>query len=251
MMDPNARQDNYGVEGYQLKPALRFNFNRDHMIPKSKKETYLDHLMKEKKKIPSPDKYLCNVHKTNFNDMNKKSKIYMFDRKSTMKDIAKEGKKNPGVGKYQTEHYDELRNRPPRGLYKASLERITLIDEARAHGMSIPSKYNDVPLNSIKPRPYQQIKYHPDSEHVKNAEIKRWKKNNSPSPTSYEFDKSMEKCSGSEAQDRSGRYYTLAKGKRQTYVETIQVKSKKFPGVGQYNSHVALDKASRPYMRKR
>jgi len=133
MMDPNARQDNYGVEGYQLKPALRFNFNRDHMIPKSKKETYLDHLMKEKKKIPSPDKYLCNVHKTNFNDMNKKSKIYMFDRKSTMKDIAKEGKKNPGVGKYQTEHYDELRNRPPRGLHKASLERITLIDEARAH----------------------------------------------------------------------------------------------------------------------
>ena len=41
--------------------------------------------MKDKKKIPSPDKYLCNVHKTNFNDMNKKSKIYMFDRKSTFK----------------------------------------------------------------------------------------------------------------------------------------------------------------------
>ena len=83
MMDPNARQDNYGVEGYQLKPSLRFNFQRDHLVPKQKKETYLDTIMKESKKIPSPDKYLCNVHKTNFNDMNKKSKIYMFDRKST------------------------------------------------------------------------------------------------------------------------------------------------------------------------
>ena len=26
MMDPNKRQDNYGVEGYKLKPALRFDF---------------------------------------------------------------------------------------------------------------------------------------------------------------------------------------------------------------------------------
>jgi len=26
MMDPNKRQDNYGVEGYKLKPELRFNF---------------------------------------------------------------------------------------------------------------------------------------------------------------------------------------------------------------------------------
>jgi len=26
MMDPNAKQDTYGVDGYQLKPELRFNF---------------------------------------------------------------------------------------------------------------------------------------------------------------------------------------------------------------------------------
>lgn len=58
----------------------------------------------------------------------------------------------------------------------------------------------------------------------------------------------MEKCSGNEFQDRTGRYYTVAKGKKETYVETIQKKSKKFPGVGKYDSHVALDKVSRPYM---
>ena len=105
--------------------------------------------MKDKKKIPSPDKYLCNVHKTNFNDMGKKSKIYMFDRKSTFKDIEKEGKKNPGVGKYQTTNWDEKKNRPPKGLHKTSQERITMTDEAKVHGKSIPDKYNDVPLVSI------------------------------------------------------------------------------------------------------
>ena len=105
--------------------------------------------MKDKKKIPSPDKYLCNVHKTNFNDMNKKSKIYMFDRKSTFKDIEKIGKKNPGVGKYNTELFDEKRNRPPKGLHKSSVERITILDEARTHGKSIPDKYNEIPLVSI------------------------------------------------------------------------------------------------------
>jgi hypothetical protein len=26
MMDPNARTDNYGVDGYKLQPGLRFNF---------------------------------------------------------------------------------------------------------------------------------------------------------------------------------------------------------------------------------
>ena len=105
--------------------------------------------MKDKKKIPSPDKYLCNVHKTHFNDISKKSKIYMFDRQSTFKAIEKEAKKNPGVGKYQTELYDEKRNRPPRGLHKSSQERITVLDEARTHGKSIPDKYNDVPLVSF------------------------------------------------------------------------------------------------------
>jgi hypothetical protein len=53
------------------------------------------------------------------------------------------------VGKYQTELYDEKRIRPPKGLHKASQERITVLDEARTHGKSIPDKYNEVPLVSI------------------------------------------------------------------------------------------------------
>jgi len=113
--------------------------------------------------------------------------------------------------------------------------------------MGVPSKYNDVALNTIKPRPYQQIKYHKDSEIVTKLEENRWKKNNSPSPTSYDADKSMEKTN----LNKSGRYYSISKEKKKLYTETIQAKSKKLPGVGQYNSHIAQDKISVPYMRKR
>ena len=35
------------------------------------------------------------------------------------------------------------------GLYKTKDERVTVIDEARVHGKSIPDKYNDVMLVSI------------------------------------------------------------------------------------------------------
>lgn len=105
--------------------------------------------MKTKGKIPSPDKYLCNVHKTHFNDLSKKSKIYMFERQSTFKSVEKAAKETPGIGRYDTQNYDEKRLRPPKGLYKTKDERVTVIDEARQHGKSIPDKYNDVMLVSI------------------------------------------------------------------------------------------------------
>ena len=79
MADPN-KQDECFVKGYKINSELRFNFHRNHRIPQAKKATFLDHLMKDKAKIPSPDKYLCNVHRKNFNDMTKKSRIYAFER---------------------------------------------------------------------------------------------------------------------------------------------------------------------------
>lgn len=59
--------------------------------------------MKDKAKIPSPDKYLCNVHRKNFNDLTKKSRIYAFERDlySTFNTITKDAKKTPGTGKYE------------------------------------------------------------------------------------------------------------------------------------------------------
>ena len=112
-------KEEFGIKGYSFNPKLRFNFgNKKHMMPQQKKQTYLDQIMKEKAKIPSPDKYLCNVHKKDFNDISKKSKIYAYDRKSSFDDLIQISKKLPGTGKYDTTRFDEKRNRPPKGYHK-------------------------------------------------------------------------------------------------------------------------------------
>ena len=70
----------YGIPGYSVNSDLRFNFeNKSHLIPpNSKLNRFLDTLMKQKEKIPAPDKY--NGHKKSFVD-NRKMSIYTSDRK--------------------------------------------------------------------------------------------------------------------------------------------------------------------------
>jgi|TARA_B110000305_G_C18808751_1_gene346065 hypothetical protein len=76
------------------------------------------------------------------------------------------------------------------------------------------------------------------------------KKDNSPSPTSYKVAEAIEKTSGKGSLDRGGRYYQIGKSKRNSYIEQIETRSKKLPGVGKYDSHTALDKVFRPMKRR-
>ena len=72
------------LDGYEMPdPKLRFNFhNRDFHIPKSNVKNYINQIIHDKKNIPSPDKY---AHlRPNFNDITKKSKIYISDRHNYM-----------------------------------------------------------------------------------------------------------------------------------------------------------------------
>ena len=78
---------------------------------------------------------------------------------------------------------------------------------------------------------------------------RQYKKNDSPSPTSYNYAKSLERSAGNAAMDKSGRFYKIGTSKKESFTEKIMAKSKKLPGVGQYNSHSSLDKVSRPYMK--
>ena len=71
-------------------------------------------------KIPSPDKY--TGQRESFNDQTKRSKIYMFDRKSELARQAEETKKMPGVGRYETTKFDEKYNKPPKGNYKLTTD---------------------------------------------------------------------------------------------------------------------------------
>ena len=80
------------LDGYEMPdPKLRFNFhNRDFLIPKSNIKNYIEQVIHQKKNIPSPDKY---AHlRPNFNDVSKKSKIYIADRQNYMNQIQKDAK---------------------------------------------------------------------------------------------------------------------------------------------------------------
>ena len=90
--------------------------------------------MKQKASIPSPDKYAHQ--RKDFFDPNKRSKIYMTDKKLFIDSLIAEGKKCPGVGKYQTTEFDEKRNRQPRGISKVTEDRITVADEMISIGKS-------------------------------------------------------------------------------------------------------------------
>jgi len=82
--------------------------------------------MKQKKLIPGPEKY--NGHRKTFNDPNKKSKIFTYDRTNSIDDIIKAAKKTPGIGRYEVYAFDEKRIKPPKGIMNKDI-RWTTCDE--------------------------------------------------------------------------------------------------------------------------
>ena len=111
---------------------------------------YLDSHMEAKKKIPSPDKYECNAHKANFNDVKKKSKIFCYERKSYIDVTIKDAAKLPGVARYSIDTYDEAKNKPPRGYAKVKDEKYSRTDEVIYASKQSPFNVNDTNLVSIK-----------------------------------------------------------------------------------------------------
>ena len=80
----NNSDQEFGVSGYTLNPKLVHNFNRNHLIPATKLKRYLDVHQEQKAKIPGPDKYDNTQHRKDFNDLNKKSKIFTHERGSSV-----------------------------------------------------------------------------------------------------------------------------------------------------------------------
>ena len=66
---------------------------------------------------------------------------------------------------------------------------------------------------------------------------------NSPSPVSYATAEALKRTAD---YDRSNTIYTIGKNKRRSFLDAAQVMAKKTPGVGAYNSHLAIDKVARP-----
>ena len=85
--ETEASSVQYGIPNYFYNPSLRFNFkNKKFTIPNCKDVSYLDQIIRDKAKIPSPDKY---AHpRQQFNDY-KPGKIFTKDRKLFLDDVVK------------------------------------------------------------------------------------------------------------------------------------------------------------------
>ena len=128
-------EDSLGIKGYQYDPNLRFNFpNKKHKVTEAKMRRVFDVHIDREKKLPGPFSYKSSAHRTNFNDITKRSKIYTQDRKSAIDIITKGSRWVPGIGKYKVDAYDEKVLKPPKGTYKQKCDRITFHDECMLKG---------------------------------------------------------------------------------------------------------------------
>ena len=87
---------------------------------------FLDTLITQKSKIPSPDKHTAQ-RKDFLND--KKMQILKHDRKYEMVEIMKKAKETPGVAAYDVAHYDEVKVKPPKNGKANKAEKYSYVDE--------------------------------------------------------------------------------------------------------------------------
>lgn len=102
------------VKNYDVNASARFNFTNKKYVPnQAKVQRFLDAVIDQSKKVPSPDKY---NHLPEFLSKNKKHTIYKTDRRLSIDEVIETSKKTPGVGHYKMkESYDEKFVKPPVG----------------------------------------------------------------------------------------------------------------------------------------
>ncbi len=244
------------VPGYQINSKVRHNFqNKSFNFSNAKQETYLDLLIKQKQKIPSPDKYA--LMRESFVDPKKQSKIYTADRGSTWNEVIKKAKLTPASNFYDKTQFDEKRMKPPRGYaHNMQTLKYSFIDEAIFLSKQSPSFYDPVKLVSFQQLTIFQekvkkkdfiFKIRPESEVEHQAKHKKGQRTNAPSPVTYQFDQAMEKTSRF---SKAGSSMLIGKDKKKNFCDIAMSRTKYVPGVGKYNPQVSIDKCSRPMKSK-
>ena len=81
--------------------------------------------MKQKAKIPSPDKY--SEHGSMISP--RTLMMYTKDRSTYIDTLFAQSKKTPGIGKYDKYEYDEKRLKPVKGGTITNSKNVTYVDE--------------------------------------------------------------------------------------------------------------------------
>lgn len=96
--------------------------------------------------------------------------------------------------------------------------------------MHVPSFYKTPPIEVYKER-NPTVKIHAESEKEKELKKRKWEKDNSPSPTSYQIAESFEKTQT----QRVGSVKIIKELKIPKFTEIAAQRNKWVPPVGSYN----------------
>ena len=95
---------------------------------------FVSYVQKKTKDLPSPDKYKVEL---NLLDKTKRFPLYKNERKTYCDIIKKNSKATPGVGTYETKGLPDK----VKGNFKCTLDRCSIVDEAKAMSLLVPSHY--------------------------------------------------------------------------------------------------------------
>jgi hypothetical protein len=236
MVQASRNQVENGIDGYYVPKSKTFEHQYKPFISNSKQQLdFVSYVMKKKKDLPSPDKYETGL---NLLDKVKKFPLYRTDRKTYCDDIKKETKKSPGVGTYNTKGLpDKIK-----GNFKVTLDRCSVVDEAKAMSLLVPSHYPSVKMELTKDRASSwKIRAPTDKENEMEKEQVRRK--DVPSPFSYKTEEAFKNVR------HRNQSWQISKTQTKKFTEYIASKKKFVPGVGHYEIAKPLDFVSKP-MRK-
>lgn len=192
-------------------------------------------MQKQTKDLPSPDKYVVGL---NLLDKTKRFPLYKTDRKTYCDTIKKNSKLTPGVGAYETKGLPEK----IKGNFKCTLDRCSIVDEAKAMSLLVPGAYPAIELEKIKAKS-NAWKIRPETEKEKEQEKEKVRRKDHPSPFSYKKEESYQKSQVCE------NSFVISKTKTKKFTDYVSSKKKFVPGVGHYSIAKPLDYISKP-MRK-
>eukprot|EP00347_Sterkiella_histriomuscorum_P002618 403367446 len=221
----------WGIDGYDF-PTFNAHFDkvRTNKIVNNQKKNFIDDYVKSKSMVPAPAEYntsgsLINPKKNS--GLSKGKRITLID------EIIKDSEKNikPGPGTYE----DKTKIKYMGAFNLKDQKSLYFIDEANCKSFESPGYY-DAKYDSVQEKTLATKIIAPKG---KIGERFILNKNNSPSPVTYDTDKSYK-----ETQLQKAKFF-ISKSKIIKYTDEAAKQKNYVPGVGLYNPDSALNKISK------
>ena len=207
----------WGIKGYYM-PGVITNFDKPTVFsipkPSDKKRDFISLIQKDKKGIPGP---IYNVGLSMLDGNKNKGKFAQGKYQSFFADIMDEGKKKPGVGKYEQGGL----KRKIHGCFNLKDLKGGVVEEAVFKGMQTPGHYPATDFKIYKPRDIFTKIYKPvDRKEPPKSQL---------SPVTYRANEAYYST-----QYRK-KNIVICKNAKSAFIDMEIKRTKNYPGVGKYD----------------